>query len=449
MTETMEVPGWPVVTIEMSDADSVVVDGVRIPVPTGTDPRVVAVEQVTKTAQLLGRPVRCEAIEADGTIYPLMVAPDSTVTEAGPRISPKARKSFGRRRGSSAAPPAPPAPGRRVPTGAAPLPQPEPRPEPRSDPRSDPPMAPRSEPVPEQRPQWQYEGEPESVAPPFHPVAPQVQAPAQAPVPPQVQAPVPPPVRAEPPAPMPVSEPTAPAAASAPAPAPASPAPPVSQQAPVPPLAAAVPPPAPVAPPAAVPRPVPEPVAAVPEPVSAIPEPAPAAPEPRPVPEVRRATPPPPPGAPRALPVPTPEQSQVLRGIRAAVASGDIDSALQRALALEDAVRQTAEDPERLIAAREVSAYVTMLAGETDRAVGLFARAAVDRVGMDGLSDPWATRLAKNAHYCWLQVDDVERAFEVGPLVLRAYAAVAPDAEPEASAARHHLDALRAHVAAS
>ncbi|NUU24361.1 MAG: hypothetical protein HOV68_23085, partial [Streptomycetaceae bacterium] len=162
-SESAIVPGWPVVTIEMS-ADELRIDGDAVAVPAGASPREVALEAVARTAQMLGRPVRAEAVEADGTVYPLIVAPDASVSEAGPAIAPPERRGF-RRRKSKAQPAAPRPEAVRPPRPEAvepPAPPVDPPSIPRSAPQAPPPAAPPAEPVPQVVPEWRSE----AVAPP-------------------------------------------------------------------------------------------------------------------------------------------------------------------------------------------------------------------------------------------------------------------------------------------
>ncbi|WP_406299961.1 hypothetical protein OG948_32835 [Embleya sp. NBC_00888] len=94
------IPAWPVVTIEIAWDDSVRVDGNVIPVELNGDPRAAALAVAAETARLLGRPVRVDAIEPDGTTFPLVVSTDGSATEAGPASSaPQTRRGlFGRRK---------------------------------------------------------------------------------------------------------------------------------------------------------------------------------------------------------------------------------------------------------------------------------------------------------------------------------------------------------------
>lgn len=98
MPESPVVPGWPVLTIEVT-GDGFTVAGEPVEVAPGESPREAAIAVVARTAQSLGRPVRAEAIEADGTVFPLVVSPDGEVGEAAPPIPPaKTRRVLKRRK---------------------------------------------------------------------------------------------------------------------------------------------------------------------------------------------------------------------------------------------------------------------------------------------------------------------------------------------------------------
>lgn len=130
MPESPVVPGWPVLTIEVT-GDGFTVAGEPVEVAPGESPREAAIAVVARTAQSLGRPVRAEAIEADGTVFPLVVSPDGEVGEAAPPIPPaKSRRVLKRRK------PAEPAHDPRpLPTPApAPAPAQAPAPAPMAEP---------------------------------------------------------------------------------------------------------------------------------------------------------------------------------------------------------------------------------------------------------------------------------------------------------------------------
>lgn len=97
MSEHADVPGWPIVTIEMAP-DAVRVDGQLLQVPEGQDLRQAAIASAANTARLLGRPVRVEALESDGAVFPLIVDADASVREGGPAIPPPQQRRRAPRR---------------------------------------------------------------------------------------------------------------------------------------------------------------------------------------------------------------------------------------------------------------------------------------------------------------------------------------------------------------
>ncbi|WP_436775593.1 hypothetical protein [Yinghuangia sp. YIM S09857] len=142
MSELNDIPGWPVITIEMGD-DAVRVDGEALAVPPGENPREAAIQATARSARLLGRAVRVEAVEADGTVYPLIVTPEGEVSSVGPTVQRQGgRRGLKRKRSSAATtsvpqqpqpasqPPAAPRPVQAAPPVSTP-PAPEPTAEPR------------------------------------------------------------------------------------------------------------------------------------------------------------------------------------------------------------------------------------------------------------------------------------------------------------------------------
>lgn len=89
-----DVPAWPVVGVEMRTDGQVRVDGETFAVPDGADVRQAAITAVATTASLIGRPVRAEAREPDGTVWPLIVTPDGQAIAAGAgrRPAPTAKR---------------------------------------------------------------------------------------------------------------------------------------------------------------------------------------------------------------------------------------------------------------------------------------------------------------------------------------------------------------------
>lgn len=124
------IPTWPVVAIALHGDGSVSVDGDPLVLAPGDNARNVAMEQARRTAELLGRPVRVDACEPDGTVYPMVVDGTGDVAEAGPPVVPGTqRRGLLRRR--SAAPT--PRPARSA--GGPPVPAPPRAPAPREEPR--------------------------------------------------------------------------------------------------------------------------------------------------------------------------------------------------------------------------------------------------------------------------------------------------------------------------
>ncbi|MGW1994544.1 hypothetical protein [Embleya sp. NPDC001921] len=527
MPDNSAVPAWPVVTIELLIDDTVRVDGVSIPVPSGVHPRAAALEAAAVTARVLGRPVRAEAVEPDGTVFPLIVAQDGGVTAADDPISPntKRRSLLGRRKSTprpvfepgrdagdptdtrsgdgskrgrrtlptGAATPAPPvAPqpevGREAPYEASPAgpegyaqPAPEvPREPDRDRPRAsgrapqaeddyvEAPFAPRNEPgrTPTYEPPAASAPEPSVES--AHSSTPMTQAPTQA------QTPTPTPT------PTSVTGPAAPAASVAPV-----------EAVPVPPAVEAVDPPPAAAPAGERSTPAPEPAAVEPAPAQTLfaprvtvvppvapvdpvepptpswhapqrqvaqvpideepaafpaasapadpPVPAPTsarveAPAPTPAPKPASASAPAPT---RVLAEPSKEQALKVAEIARFIRAGDDERALALAASL-DAATSAGGDEGAMPAAREVHAYVAVLTGRPELALELYADAALAR----GTHPKEAARMTSNAHYCWLRIDDMESAYDLGRVLLRAYSAVPTD--PGQAAVRDRMRSLRA-----
>ncbi|GAA1893118.1 hypothetical protein [Streptantibioticus ferralitis] len=78
ISDPSAVPLSPVMTIVLMADGSVSVDGEAL--PTSGDPRVAGLREATIKAAFLGRPVRVNAKEVDGSTWPLFVDVDGTVT---------------------------------------------------------------------------------------------------------------------------------------------------------------------------------------------------------------------------------------------------------------------------------------------------------------------------------------------------------------------------------
>ncbi|MEE1940983.1 hypothetical protein V1L54_16490 [Streptomyces sp. TRM 70361] len=100
--ESTEVPAWPVYALAVHGDGRVVVSGPLMPA-VGHPTRASAVGTVSAAAARLGRPVRAEATEPDGTVWYLAISPDGAVGElpgGGQRT-----RAQGRRENRSPAPP--------------------------------------------------------------------------------------------------------------------------------------------------------------------------------------------------------------------------------------------------------------------------------------------------------------------------------------------------------
>lgn len=102
MSENATTPAWPVILIELKADRTVDIGGVPTPVDPGSDPRDVAMAVAADTARVLGRAVRVQAVEPDGTVYPLIVDVEGNVTQAGAPVPAKQpRRKLGLRRNRS------------------------------------------------------------------------------------------------------------------------------------------------------------------------------------------------------------------------------------------------------------------------------------------------------------------------------------------------------------
>ncbi|MGN9821927.1 hypothetical protein ACTMUQ_42445 [Streptomyces sp. SD11] len=82
ITDPDQIPATPIYTITVSATGAAAVDGEAVTEP-GLDPnaaRVAALAEVRIKAAFMGRPVRVNAKEADGSTWPLIVAVDGAVT---------------------------------------------------------------------------------------------------------------------------------------------------------------------------------------------------------------------------------------------------------------------------------------------------------------------------------------------------------------------------------
>jgi hypothetical protein len=94
------VPAWPLVTIVLTEEGKAFVNDTPVNQPPGVEPRAAAVAAAAEhIAQLgLARPVRANATEPDGTVWPLLIHPDGTATAAGEPIRPERGRRWSRRK---------------------------------------------------------------------------------------------------------------------------------------------------------------------------------------------------------------------------------------------------------------------------------------------------------------------------------------------------------------
>ncbi|MGP3973541.1 hypothetical protein ACTWQF_05770 [Streptomyces sp. 8N114] len=78
--EPSEVPAWPAYAFVVQDSGRVAVSGPLLPASEHPD-RSAAIDAVAAAAAGLGRPVRAEATEPDGTVWLLVISPDGSVGE--------------------------------------------------------------------------------------------------------------------------------------------------------------------------------------------------------------------------------------------------------------------------------------------------------------------------------------------------------------------------------
>ncbi|MFJ2833059.1 hypothetical protein ACIPC1_36845 [Streptomyces sp. NPDC087263] len=92
--EDAEVPAWPVYALTVHDGGQVEASGPSVPAH-GHPDRASAIDTVAAAATRLGRPVRAEATEPDGTVWHLVISPEGAVGElpgGGQRAKAKATK---------------------------------------------------------------------------------------------------------------------------------------------------------------------------------------------------------------------------------------------------------------------------------------------------------------------------------------------------------------------
>ncbi|MEU1121953.1 MULTISPECIES: hypothetical protein [unclassified Streptomyces] len=96
------VPRWPLYRLTAGPDGAVVITGPAAPAHPLAD-RAASVEAVAALAAVLTppRPVRAEAHDADGTVWPLLIHPDGTVSEHGSAQHPPKRRRKKTRKGKS------------------------------------------------------------------------------------------------------------------------------------------------------------------------------------------------------------------------------------------------------------------------------------------------------------------------------------------------------------
>ena len=118
-SESTEVPAWPVYALTVHDEGRVDASGPLMPA-SGHTTRASAVDAVAEVAARLGRPVRAEATEPDGTVFHLVISTDGEVSElpsggsraksGKKRHDKRSAKAAERRAGAVAEPAAPAVP---------------------------------------------------------------------------------------------------------------------------------------------------------------------------------------------------------------------------------------------------------------------------------------------------------------------------------------------------
>ncbi|MFH8350465.1 hypothetical protein [Streptomyces sp. NPDC018045] len=129
-TTRATVPRWPCYRLTAADDGTVTADGPGIEAGPYTGQNQAAAAVAALAAQLT-RPVRAEASDPDGTVWPLIIEPSGTVTADGP-----ARRDTSRRRKATARRP-------QAPAGPAPVPAPRNEPEPPPARAAEPTQSPR------------------------------------------------------------------------------------------------------------------------------------------------------------------------------------------------------------------------------------------------------------------------------------------------------------------
>ncbi|GAA1881955.1 hypothetical protein [Streptantibioticus ferralitis] len=95
------VPAWPLINITLTAEGTALINEAPVPQAPGTDPRAAAVAAAAGHIGKLGlaRPVRANATDPDGTVWPLIIHPNGTATAAGDPIRPERGRRWLRRKG--------------------------------------------------------------------------------------------------------------------------------------------------------------------------------------------------------------------------------------------------------------------------------------------------------------------------------------------------------------
>lgn len=96
-------------------------------------------------------------------------------------------------------------------------------------------------------------------------------------------------------------------------------------------------------------------------------------------------------------------------------------------------------------ALREVQAYLLFLAGDPHQASRLYLDVAADAAAE--FSEGWALGVVECAHHCWLDVDDVGQAYELGREIVAAYVRLGAGSSLQGTHARTRQRELRGRLA--
>ncbi|GAB2717984.1 hypothetical protein [Kitasatospora kifunensis] len=109
----LQVPGWPLLEIVLTDEGGATVDGNPVTAAAGQDPRTAALAKAAEKAQRVGRPVRVHLTDLEGLKHVLAVAPNGDETVLEPPKGDRRKKSKKNKKAEQT-PPRAAAPGRRA-----------------------------------------------------------------------------------------------------------------------------------------------------------------------------------------------------------------------------------------------------------------------------------------------------------------------------------------------